>query len=117
MKSILAAAALVIPLALAGASVTSAPAQAKTSVKVYLGVPYYAYQVGPDYRFRPGYGWYRYGHGRLSCGEARRLVARKGYRNVVARDCVGRTYVFRGTRGGQHFQLLVNARTGAVWRG
>ena len=34
-------------------------AEADTKVKVYLGMPHYGYQVGPDYRFRSGYGWYR----------------------------------------------------------
>ncbi len=37
----------------------SAVAEAKTSVHVYLGVPYYDYRVGPDYLYDRGRGWYR----------------------------------------------------------
>ena len=33
-------------------------AEAKTKVKVYLGVPYYDYQVAPDYLYDENYGWY-----------------------------------------------------------
>ena len=40
------------------ASVATA-AEAKVRVNVYLGVPYYDYQVGPDYVFDQDHGWYR----------------------------------------------------------
>ena len=119
MKSIFAAAAIALPLVLSGAMVTAAPAEAKTNIRIVLGVPYYGYQVGPDYRFRHGYGWYRHNRvgNRLSCGQAGRIVMNKGYHNVSARDCSGSTYVFRATRNGNRIQLIVNSRTGAVWRG
>ena len=34
-------------------------AEAKVRVNGYLGVPYYDYQVGPDYVFDANHGWYR----------------------------------------------------------
>ena len=119
MKSFFAAVAIALPLAFSGAMMTTAPAEAKTNIRIILGVPYYGYQVGPDYRFRNGYGWYRHNRvgNRISCGQAGRIVQNKGYRNVSARDCSGNTYVFRATRNGNRFQLIVNSRTGAVWRG
>jgi hypothetical protein len=96
-------------------------AEADTKVKVYLGMPHYGYQVGPDYRFRDGYGWYRpigvYHRGRISCGEARRIVRNSGFRNVDTVECNGRTYTFEATRRGRDVTVFVNSRTGAVWRG
>jgi hypothetical protein len=96
-------------------------AQADTKVKVYLGAPHYSYQVGPDYRYRDGYGWYRpvgvYHRGRVSCGEARRIVRNSGFRNVETIECNGRTYTFEATRRGRDVTVFVNSRTGAVWRG
>jgi hypothetical protein len=94
-------------------------AEAKTKVNIYLGIPHYSYQVGPDYVYRKGHGWYRPARriNRLSCGEARRIVARHGYHDVVARNCSGGTYVFRGMRGNRVVIVYVNSRTGAVWRG
>ena len=96
-------------------------AQADTKVSVYLGLPHYGYQVGPDYRFRDGYGWYRpvgvYNRGRLSCGEARSKVRRSGFRNVDTIECRGRTYTFEATRRGRDVTVYVNSWTGAIWRG
>jgi hypothetical protein len=94
-------------------------AEAATSVNIYLGMPHYSYQIAPDYVYRNGYGWYRPGRHlkRLSCGEARRIVSNRGYRNVVARNCSGGTYVFRAVRNDRTAIIYVNARTGAVWRG
>jgi hypothetical protein len=113
-------------------------ADAKVNFDIYLGVPYYSEQIGPDYRFRDGRGWYRdefyddprydgrryddrryYDRrsARLSCGEARRIVRRSGFRNVSARECSGRTYTFSATRKGRNVIVYVNARTGSVSRG
>jgi hypothetical protein len=95
-------------------------AEADTKVRVYLGVPHYGYQVGADYRFRDGYGWYRpigVHRGRLSCGQARRIVRRSGFRNVATIECNGRTYTFEATRRGRDVSVFVNSRTGAVRRG
>ena len=119
MKSIILASALAATLAM-GLPVA---AEAKTNVQIYLGMPHYGYQVGPDYRFRDGYGWYqdtRYynnNRGRLSCGEARRAVRNNGFRNVDTIECNGRTYTFEATRRGRDVTVYVNSRTGAVWRG
>lgn len=93
-------------------------AEAKVNFQVYLGEPYYNYRVGPDYRYYEGRGWYRPTHrGKISCGEARRIVRNKGFRNVATRECNGRTYTFSATRKGNRILVYVNSRTGAVWRG
>ena len=114
--------------ALGGLAIT-APAQA--DVRVYLGVPFHPYQVGPGWRYYEGYGWYDYGrygafrpyyrdpyYGRkLTCSQARRLVDRNGYHDVDARDCSGRTYSFRAdNRKGKRVTVYVNAYTGEIWR-
>ena len=96
-------------------------AQADTDVKVYFGgLPHYSYRLGPDYRFREGYGWYRpigIHRGRLSCGEARARVRHSGFRNVDTIECNGRTYTFEATRRGRDVTVFVNSITGAIWRG
>ena len=97
-------------------------------VKIYLGAPHYDYQVGPGWRYRQGYGWYdydRYGRypivtydrGRISCGEARRIVRNNGFRNVATIECNGRTYTFEATRRGRDVTVFVNSRNGRIWRG
>jgi len=97
-------------------------ADAKTNVQIYFGVPHYGYQVGPDYRYRQGYGWYQdsgynnYNRGRLSCGDARRVVRNSGYRNVSTIECQGRTYTFEATRRGRDVTVFVNSRNGRIWR-
>ena len=98
------------------------PTAADAKVKIYLGMPHYDYQYGPDYRFREGYGWYRpvdydYNRGRLSCGEARRIVRSNGFRNVNTIECNGRTYTFEATRRGRDVTVFVNSRNGRMWRG
>jgi hypothetical protein len=52
--------------------------------------------------------------GAMSCADARHLLREDGYRNVVARECDARTYVFGATRGGRHVVLRVNSRNGHV---
>ena len=100
------------------------PAADAAKVKIYLGVPHYGYQVGPDYRFREGYGWYQYSdynddynRGRLSCSEARRAVRNSGFRNVSTIECNGRTYTFEATRRGRDVTVFVDSRTGRISRG
>lgn len=115
---------LAFAAAFAGLLALAPSAEAKTNVIVRfdVGVPYYAYQNGPDYLYRPGWGWYRpvnrpgYGN-RMSCRQAARIVRRNGYYNVVARECGGGTYTFSGFRNGRRFLLFVNSRSGALWRG
>jgi hypothetical protein len=119
---------LILASAFAAALAIGIPMGAEAKTMVYMGVPHYGYQVGPDYRFRQGYGWYqdsdyynngRYNNrrGRLSCGEARSRVRNSGFRNVSTIECQGRTYTFEGTRRGRDATIYVNSRTGAVWRG
>jgi hypothetical protein len=94
-------------------------------VKIYLGQPHYDYRVGPGWRFREGYGWYDpvviydrgYVRGRISCGEARRIVRNSGFRNVDTVECNGRTYTFEATRRGRDVTVFVNSRNGRIWRG
>ncbi len=115
MKGLFFAAAVAATLAI---GVPTAAEAAK--VKIYLGIPHYGYQVGPDYRFREGYGWYRpvgYHRGRLSCGQAKWRVRDLGFRNVSTIECRGITYTFEATRRGRDVTVFVNSRNGRVWRG
>ena len=117
MKSLFLTSAVVATLALA----MPTAADAKTSVQFFFGMPHYGYQVGPDYRYRDGYGWYKdtryYSRGRLTCGEARRAVRNNGFRNVNTIECNGRTYTFEATRRGRDVTVFVDSRNGRVWRG
>ena len=119
MKSLFLTAAVAATLAFAMPTTASAD----TNFRLFLGMPHYGYQVGPDYRFRDGYGWYqdtRYynnDRGRLSCGEARRAVRNNGFRNVNTIECNGRTYTFEATRRGRDVTVFVDSRNGRVWRG
>ena len=117
MKKLLMALVVAAPVAFGLGGVNAA--EAKTTVNIYLGVPHYSYQVGPDYVFRKGHGWYLPGRhfNRLSCGEARQIIRGHGYRDIVARNCSGGTYVFRAVRNNRLAIVYVSARTGAVWRG
>ncbi|MDO8352214.1 MAG: hypothetical protein Q7T14_02020 [Aestuariivirga sp.] len=118
MKGLFLATAVAATLAFAMPTTADA-----AKVKIYLNMPHYGYQVGPDYRFREGYGWYqdtRYynnNRGRLSCGEARRVVRNNGFRNVSTIECNGRTYTFEATRRGRDVTVFVDSRNGRVWRG
>lgn len=120
MKSLFLASAVVATLALA----MPTTADAHTNFRLFFGMPHYGYQVGPDYRYRDGYGWYRYSgydnnfnRGRLSCGEAKRAVRNNGFRNVNTIECRGRTYTFEATRRGNDVTVFVDSRNGRVWRG
>jgi hypothetical protein len=97
------------------------PTEANAKIKIYLGTPHYDYQVGPGWRYREGYGWYDpvviYDRGRISCGEARRIVRSNGFRNVNTIECNGRTYTFEATRRGRDVTVFVNSRNGRIWRG
>jgi hypothetical protein len=96
----------------------SSVADAKVNVRIFLGEPYYDYQVGPDYQYYSGRGWYRPMHRQqISCNQAERLVRQSGFRNVMTRECDGRTYTFFAKRNGHRILVYVNSRTGAVWRG
>ncbi len=94
-------------------------AEAKTNFTIYLGEPYYDQRMGPDYRYYDGRGWYRPNKHRanISCGEAKRIVRDRGFRNVSTRECEGRTYTFVAKRNGHRVLVYVNSRTGALSRG
>jgi hypothetical protein len=106
-------------------------AEAKTNFSLYFGTPYYDERIGDDYRYYPNRGWYRdynypgsgyyhrpnRSHVKISCSQAKRIVRNQGYRNVVARDCVGRTYSFSAVRRNQNVTIYVNANTGRMSRG
>lgn len=134
-RKTLLACSIALPLGLIG----SAPAAlADTDVDIHFGVPFYTYQVSPRYRYYDDYGWYdayryprfRGGYvdddaedgyvavrpGRLSCGEARRIVRANGFRGVSVRECDGRTYSFVGFRNGRSYIIYVNSRNGRMWR-
>jgi hypothetical protein len=120
MKNLFLAAAFAASLAL------GLPSEAEAKVVFYFGMPFHDYQVGPDYRYRDGYGWYQpdgfyrpgfYGRARLSCGEAKWRVRNQGYRNVSTIECQGRTYTFKARRGDRRVTVYVNSTNGRVWRG
>jgi hypothetical protein len=115
MKSLFLATAFAASLAFA------LPTEAEAKVVIYFGMPHYDYRVGPDYRYRDGYGWYRpsgiYGRARLSCGEAKWRVRNRGFRNVDTIECRGRTYTFEASRRGNRVIVYVDSRSGRVWRG
>lgn len=50
----------------------------------------------------------------LSCAAVGRIVRADGYRNVTARDCDGRTYVFHAMHNGRSVVLHVNSRNGHI---
>jgi hypothetical protein len=124
-----------LPLGLIG-MVSSATAR---DVDIHFRVPFHSHQLGPRDRYYQDYRWHdahRYPRfrgayydydddddeyvaarfGRLSCGEARRLVREHGFHDVEARNCEGRNYAFSGFRNGQFAIVHVNSRTGVVWR-
>lgn len=123
MKKILLASAFLTSLALGLPSA----AEAHSNFKLYFGQSHHGYNGGPGYGYGygngygNGYGRYHRGYNnnrnRISCGEARREVRNRGYHDVRTIECNGSTYTFRGWRNGRSFQLLVNSRSGAVWRG
>jgi hypothetical protein len=104
-------------------------AEAKTNFSLYLGVPYFDQQVGPDYRYYQDRGWYqdrdwyddqpRYSpraNRKMSCNQARSIARNQGYRSVVARECGGSSYTFNARRNNQRVIIYVNARTGRISR-
>lgn len=118
MRTRISIAAAAVAAAL-GSGILATPANADVDFRLYLGIPHYDHRMGPDYVYRRGHGWYlpRERYGRLSCGEARRIVRRSGFRNVATRECRGRTYTFLATRNGRDVRVFVNSRTGRIWRG
>jgi hypothetical protein len=54
-------------------------------------------------------------HGRpISCREGERRIRDRGFRDVRRVDCRGRTFVYRGWRGNQRFEIALDSRNGRV---
>ena len=111
---------LLIATVLAAGFAFAAPqaSEAGTSIHIYLGIPHYSYRVGPDYLFRPGYGWYRRPTvaWRISCGAGRNLLASRGFHNIDTVECGGPVYTYRATRNGNRSLWHVDARNGQFFR-
>jgi hypothetical protein len=127
-------------LAIAGLSAAAialgaGAADAKTKFRIGVGIGdncdfygdcYYGggYGVGYGYYGDPDDRPYRkrrhfdydddYDHGRLSCGEARRILRGQGWRRVRAEDCSGRRYSFTGWRHGEPFSIRISAWSGRI---
>ena len=54
------------------------------------------------------------GHGRISCRQGARIVFRSGYHSVVALNCAGRFYKYRGWRGLRKFVITVRSSNGRI---
>jgi hypothetical protein len=54
-------------------------------------------------------------HGRaITCRQGQALIENRGFRDVRRLDCRGRHFVYRARRGGDRFEITLNARTGRV---
>jgi hypothetical protein len=51
---------------------------------------------------------------RISCADGARLIRNRGFREVVPRDCRGRYFVYRASRGRDRFEISINSRNGRV---
>jgi hypothetical protein len=54
------------------------------------------------------------GRGRISCAQGRRIVERRGFRNVRTRSCSGNTFRYSGRRGRDEFRIDVRRRDGRI---
>lgn len=54
------------------------------------------------------------GKGGITCGQGRRIVERRGFRNVRARSCQGRIFVYSGRRRGDIHRIEVRRRDGRI---
>lgn len=63
---------------------------------------YYGLADGPDYSER------------LTCKEAIAELRHRGYRNVKAFDCRGKSYGFYATRGGKKYKITVSSFDGHI---
>ncbi len=119
--------------AAAAAFIPAAPAEAKTTINIGIGVPGWNHHC----HNRPGYrcGWnaglrryyyiapgrplvyYDYAapvNNRISCNRAKNIVERHGYNRVATRECGGKFYSFNGRKNGHRYVVTVNSFTGNI---
>lgn len=53
----------------------------------------------------------------LSCGAARNLLVREGYRDIIVRSCFTNDYAFTANRDGKARKVYVDPQNGRVWEG
>lgn len=51
---------------------------------------------------------------RISCVDGARLIRDRGFREVVPRDCRGRYFVYRASRGRHRYEISIDSRNGRV---
>ena len=90
---------------------TAPPAEAKTKIGIWIGIP------GFDYWNGPGVYRGRYRH-RLTCAEGRRIVDRRGFNSVKATDCTPRYYHYKARRSGKWYTVNFDSRSARMtyWR-
>jgi hypothetical protein len=54
------------------------------------------------------------GRSGITCGQGRRIVERRGFRNVRVRSCQGRIFTYSGRRRGNDFRIEVRRRDGQI---
>jgi hypothetical protein len=130
-------------LAVAGLAATAiafgaSTADARTRLQIGVGIGDECTLYGNCYYggggYDPGYGYYggdqdndyvqpRRRHrvsdydedsGRLSCGEARRVLRNQGFYQLEARDCGGHNYRFVGWRNGDAYLIKISSRSGRI---
>lgn len=87
----------------------SSPVEAKTTIRIWIGIPGLYYWNGPGY-----YG--KVYRGRLTCWEGRWIVDHSGYNSVKATDCSPRYYHYRARAGGVWYSVRLDSRTGHIVR-
>jgi hypothetical protein len=110
-KSILGAAAVAASVLLVQ---TQAAEAGKKDVDVDINLGIGGGYYGPGYPVYPGYPGVVVAPGKLSCWQGVKRVQYRGFYNVKPMDCSGRSYSYRGRRGGDVFRISVNAYTGRV---
>jgi hypothetical protein len=50
----------------------------------------------------------------ISCTDGVRLIRDRGFREVVPRDCRGRYFVYRASRGRHRYEISISSRNGRV---
>lgn len=50
----------------------------------------------------------------ITCRDGERILRNRGFRDIRRVDCRGRFFVYRARRGGDRFEITINARNGRV---